>query len=417
MKIGINTEIAFTYLVSRRKQTIVAALGVTFGIGMFIFMNSLITGTNNWSEKVMLSSMPHIRLYNDNKISGHEMLDRYMGTNTINLISNPQLVSQDNRITNPDELVRLLHERKDITSLSKQVTTNVIYNNGNVQENGKVLGVNILEQDKMFDITSTMVAGSVKAMSGNPNAILIGVGLAEKLNLKKGDYVTVTTATTTGPVTKTLEVVGIFQTTIKAIDNTQSYANIPVVQQLLHKDRSYITDIYINIKDHIKAPETAELLQQQTGYTTEAWQTSNAQSLAGKKIRDIIANSIVITILIVAGFGIYNILNMVIYEKIKEIAILKATGFQGIHVIGIFIRQALLIGLIGVIAGLIFGWLLSVAVSHIYIGVGTVEYLPIEFLLKHYVQGAVFGLATAFFAGYIPAVRASKVDPVQIIRG
>lgn len=414
MKFGINTEIAFTYLVSRRKQTMVAALGVTFGIGMFIFMNSLITGTNNWSEKIMLSSMPHIRLYNDNKISGHEMLDRYIGTNTINLISNPQLVAQDNRITNPDEVIRLLQQRNDITSLSKQVTTNVIYSNGNVQENGKVLGVNILEQDKMFDITSTLIAGSVNALAGNPNAILVGTGLADKLNLKKGSYVTITTS---GSVTKTLEVVGIFRTTIKAIDNTQSYANIPVVQQLLHKDRSYITDIYINIKDHLTAQETAKNIQTQTGYTTESWQSSNEQSLAGKKIRDIIANSIVITILVVAGFGIYNILNMVIYEKIKEIAILKATGFQGIHVIGIFIRQALFIGIIGDIGGLIFGWLLSVAVSHIYIGVGTVAYLPIEFLLKHYVQGALFGIATAFFAGYIPAVRASKVDPVQIIRG
>jgi lipoprotein-releasing system permease protein len=125
----------------------------------------------------------------------------------------------------------------------------------------------------------------------------------------------------------------------------------------------------------------------------------------------------IITIFIVAGFGIYNILNMVIYEKIKEIAILKATGFQGKDVISIFLRQSLIIGVIGSFAGMLLGWSVSYTVSKMYLGLGNVEYLPITFLAKHYIQGGVFGIVTAFFAGYIPAVRASKVDPVLIIRG
>lgn len=413
MKSGINTEVAFTYMVGRRKQTIVAALGVTFGISMFIFLNSLITGTNEYTEKTMLSATPHIRLYNDNRISDHVMLDRYMGNKTINLISNPQLVPDDNKIINPDVVLQQLQKRKEIISMSKQVSTNIIYSNSNVEENGNIFGVNILEQDKMFDITSSMITGDVKSLINKPNGIIIGVGLAERLNLKKGDNITVTSTT----ASKTLEVTGIFKTTIKTVDNTKTYCNIPVVQQLLQKDRSYITDIYINIKNYYNAPATAESIQQETGYTVETWQSSNEQSLAGKKIRDVIANSVVITILIVAGFGIYNILNMVIYEKIKEIAILKAVGFQGRHVISIFVLQALFIGIIGSILGMIVGWGISYSVSKMYIGLGNVTYLPIAFEPRHYIQGAMFGVITSFLAGYIPAIRASKVDPVQIIRG
>lgn len=414
MNIGINTEIAFTYMVSRRKQTVVAALGVTFGISMFIFMNSLITGSNEWSEKIMLSSTPHLRLYNDNKMNDNQMLDKYAGNKTINLISNPKFINNDNKINNPDALLQQLQQRKEIIAISKQVSTNVIYANGSVQENGNIQGVNILEQDKMFDISSTMISGNVKALANNPNGIIIGAGLAQKLNVSKGDYITLAT---TNVATKRLEVVGIFKTTIKGVDNTRSYTSIAFVQQMLQKDRSYITDIYINIKDYNNTAAIAKSIASQTGYTVETWQSNNEQSLAGKKIRDVIANSVVITILIVAGFGIYNILNMVIYEKIKEIAILKATGFQGVHVISIFIRQALFIGIVGAIAGLLFGWLISFTVSKMYIGLGNVTYLPIAFQLKHYIQGAVFGIVTAFFAGYIPAVKASKVDPVQIIRG
>lgn len=414
MKFGINTEIALTYMVGRRKQTIVAALGVTFGISMFIFMNSIISGTNEWSEKIMLSSTPHLRLYNDYQLSDTKMLDKYEGNKTINLISNPQFVNNNNNIINPDAVVKGLQQHKEITIMSKQVNSNIIYSSGNVQENGNVYGVNILEQDKMFDITSNMISGSVKALADNLDGIIIGVGLSEKLNVKKGDYVTLTAG---NGLTKRLQIMGVFKTTIKTVDNTKTYTNIPVVQQLLQKDRSYITDIYINVKNYNQTADLADNIQKETGYTIETWQSNNEQSLAGKKIRDIIANSVVMAILIVAGFGIYNILNMVIYEKIKEIAILKATGFQGGHVVNIFIKQALFIGAIGSMAGLLFGWFISYSVSKIYLGIGSVGYMPISFHSKHYIQGLVFGIVTAFFAGYIPALKASKVDPVQIIRG
>lgn len=413
MKVGINTEIAFTYVFGRLKQTFVAALGVTFGITMFIFMNSLITGTNQWSEEVMLSTTPHVRLYSDNKLTSNHMLNDYIGGKTINLISNPQMIESENRIINPDAVVAQLKKNKSITAISKQVSTEIIYRNGNVQENGTLFGVNILEQDKMFNITSTLIAGNIQDLVNNPSGIIIGSGLANKLNLYKGDYINVSSSN----IIKRLEVVGIFKTTVKTIDNSKCYTNIAIVQQLMQKDRTYITDIYINLKNYYTATQEAKKIQALSGYRSESWQASNEQSIAGKKIRDIIANSMVITILVVAGFGIYNILNMVIYEKIKEIAILKANGFRGKDVIGIFIRQALIIGMFGSIAGLLFGWLLSFLISKIYIGLGNVNYLPITFYLRHYIQGAAFGIITSFFAGYIPAVKASKVDPVLIIRG
>ncbi|MBO9564327.1 MAG: ABC transporter permease [Niastella sp.] len=414
MKMGVNTEIAFTYLISRKKQTLVAALGVTFGISMFIFMNSLITGTNEYSEKAMLSATPHIRLYKDHAMSSASLLDNYLGRQTVNLIVNPQLVPDDNRIDNPEAVMQLLKRNQLITAMSSQVSANVLYSHGGVQENGNLQGVDILQQDKMFDISSTLVSGSVKALDNNPGSILIGVGLAERLNLQMGDHINITTSQ---GIVKSLQVAGIFKTTIKSIDNARSYCHASAVQQLLQRDRAYITDIFINIRDHHQAPAIGRQLEQLTGFTAESWQSNNETALAGQKIRNIIANSVVITILIVAGFGIYNILNMVIYEKIREIAILKATGFQGKDVIGIFIRQALFIGMIGAIAGMVFGWLISLLVSHVYIGAGNVTYLPVTFRIRHYVQGGLFGIATSFFAGYIPALRASKVDPVQIIRG
>ncbi|MDJ1505348.1 ABC transporter permease [Xanthocytophaga agilis] len=414
MKAGINTQIAFTYLVSRRKQTALAALGITFGISMFIFMNSLISGNNDYFEKVTLSSTPHIRLYSENQMSSHAMLNNYLGTDKINLISNPKLVNADNRIYNPNSILHAIKGHKEIIAISPQVTANVICSNASIQKNGNVAGVDIIEQDKMFDITSTMITGTVEELQNTPDGSLIGNGMAKDLNLSKGDNITLTASNGT---VRRLRITGIFQTTIKSIDNTRCYTNVSIAQQLLKKDRSYITDIYINIKNYTNAPAVGKQLEALIGYQVEDWQSANEQSIAARMIRDVIANSVVITILIVAGFGIYNILNMTIYEKIKEIAILKATGFSGKHVVAIFIQQALFIGFIGGILGIGLGWLISLVVSKFYIGLGNVLYLPIAFHLKHYLQGFSFGIITAFFAGYIPARKASQVDPVSIIRG
>ena len=414
MRVDINTEIAFTYMLARKKQTGIAALGVTFGIGVFIFMNSLITGTNEYFEKMTLSAIPHIRIYNENKICTAEMLNKYKGTATINLISNPQIVNKDNHIYNPNSIIAKLETYREVVAVSPQVSANVIYSSGSVRYNGNVSGVNILEQDKMFDISSTLATGTVKDLNRSVDGIIIGVGLSENLNVKKGDHITLTVS---NGASRTLRIVGIFKTTIKNIDRARTYTNPSVVQQLLKKDRNYITEIFVNIKDHTRSAEVAGVIQNTTGYSVETWQSANQQSLAARKIRDIIANSIVVTILIVAGFGIYNILNMAIYEKIKEIAILKAVGFAGAHVISVFIRQALFIGLAGGVAGLAFGWGLSYSISKFYIGLGNVDFLPITFYPRHYITGLAFGVITAFFAGYIPAIKASKVDPVSIIRG
>ncbi len=414
LKLKVNSEIAFTYLVSRKKQTLVASLGVMFGISMYVFMNSLISGTNEYFEKITLSSTPHIRLYRDQENSSNRMLNSYLGDSTINLISNPKMINNDDRIDNPNELVRFLQSHDAVSAASPQITANVICTNGNIQGNGVVSGINILEQDKMFDITSTMIAGDVRDLHVNPNGIIIGAVMAKNLNLHIDDNITLTASSGSA---KVLRIVGIFQTTIKNVDQTKCYANVPIVQQLLKKDRSYITDIYINLKDYTKADYIGDRLSTLTGYSIETWQSANEQAIAARTIRDTIANSVVVTILLVAGFGIYNILNMMIYEKIKEIAILKATGFAGKHVIAIFIYQALLIGLIGGTAGLAFGWIVSKVVSMIYIGKGNLDYLPMSFYAKHYVQGISFGMLTSFLAGYVPAVRASGIDPVQIIRG
>ena len=415
MKFSVNTSIAQTHLLSKKKQSIVAALGVTFGISMFIFMNSVITGTNQYFEKNMLSSTPHVRLYNEAKLSTSEMMKNYFSDPNIEyLIHNPKVIEEYDGIRNSQQIMNSIKSFKEVIALTPEVSSQIIYKNGSTDINGKIFGVDILEEDKMFDVRSTMVSGNVEDLKSNINGLILGSGVAKKLNAKTGDYISISSAYGT---IQLMQVVGIFKTTIKSIDNSKAYANILSVQRLLKKNRDYITDIKINIHDYNKAETFAKKIAHITGYTAEDWKSANEQLLAATLIRNFIANSVVITILIVAGFGIYNILNMTIYEKMKDIAILKATGFSGKDVISIFLQQALIIGIIGGTVGLILGYAISYLASQIYIGKGNLQYLPIAFLTQHYITGFLFGIITTLGAGYFPAKKASQIDPVQIIRG
>jgi len=126
------------------------------------------------------------------------------------------------------------------------------------------------------------------------------------------------------------------------------------------------------------------------------------------------------TLLIVAGFGIYNILNMTIYNKMKDIAILKAMGFAGADVKNIFMIQSLVIGFLGGIAGLLIGYGLSYLISTAPFNGGDIislDHFPVNFDPRYYVTGIVFGVTTTAVAGYMPSRKASKVDPIEILRG
>ena len=217
-----------------------------------------------------------------------------------------------------------------------------------------------------------------------------------------------------------LKVVGYFQSGLMDVDNVQSYATIGTTQKLLGESNNYITDIQLKLKDILLAPQLAKEYSQLYDVEAIDIQTANSQFETGSSVRSLISYAVGITLLIVAGFGIYNILNMMIYEKMDSIAILKATGFSGKDVNRIFILIALSIGVFGGLLGLIFGFGLSAFIDQIPFNtpsLPTIKTYPINYNPKFYMIGAVFSIITTYFAGYFPSRKASKIDPVIIIRG
>ena len=150
------------------------------------------------------------------------------------------------------------------------------------------------------------------------------------------------------------------------------------------------------------------------------FRTANSQIETGTSIRNMITYAVSLTLLLVAGFGIYNILNMLIYEKMNDIAILKAVGFSGGDVKTIFISQAMIIGFVGGLIGLGLGYAVALWIDYAPFeteALPTIKTFPVNHDPKYYVIGMFFAIVSTFLAGYLPAKRAEKIDPVDIIRG
>jgi lipoprotein-releasing system permease protein len=418
MNLKLIFSIAKSLLLARWKQTLVAAIGVTFSITMFITLLSFMTGLNDLLDGLILNRTPHIRIYNEIKPNVNQPVN--LATNTEhkhNFISSIKSGNSRQEIYNYAAITQVLKKDERVLGYSPKIIAQVFFNDGPIDITGIVNGINVEDESKLFHFNEYITAGNASDIERLSNSIVLGKGLADKLLVNIGDVIQLTTSK---GERFPLKVVGYFQSGLQEFDKTQSYASIATVQKILGKPSSYVTDLQVKLKDINAAPLVTKEYARLFNTDAEDIQTANSQFETGTFVRTLISYAVGITLLVVAGFGIYNILNMMIYEKMDTIAILKATGFAGKDVKKIFIVIALSIGFFGGMAGLLFGFGLSSVIDQIPFNTAalpTVKTYPVNYNPMFYLIGSVFSLITTYFAGWFPARKASKIDPVIIIRG
>lgn len=412
------TEIAIALMLARWRQTLVAAIGVAFSIALFVTLLGFMQGLNQLLDGIVLNRTPHIRLYNDIQPSKLQPIDLSLQYKDYHhFISSVKPFNTRKEIYNSQPIINKLNKDERIVGVAPKLTTQVFYNLGNIDLNGIINGVQVDQEAKLFAFSDYVIEGNYQELQTISNSIILGIGVADVINAKIGDIITVTS---TEGEQFSLKVIGFFESGMSEIDKVQSFASLSTTRKLLGVNSSYISDIQIKLKDLNKAPELALEYEKLFNLDAEDIQTANAQFETGSDVRTIISYAVGVTLLIVSGFGIYNILNMLIYEKMDTIAILKATGFAGSDVKKIFISISMSIGVAGALGGALAGFLMSLGIDAIPFSapsLPSVDTYPIDYGIQYYATAMIFAMVTTYLAGWMPARKASKVDPVIIIRG
>lgn len=411
-------DISKTHLMAKMKQTVVAALGVTFGISTFIILMSFMTGLNQLLDGLVLNRTPHIQLYNKIEPSKTQPIESsQIFKDQLQLIHSIKPKVKLERIHNALPLLTELRNNSKVMGATPQTTAKVFYMAGSNKLNGVLNGIELKEEVRLFNFKDYIVQGDANSLLKRKNSILLGSGIAKKLSLDIGDKIQV--MSTNGSF-HDLIIGGIYQSGLAEVDDVQSFVSITLAQKVMGVGNNYISRIHVKLNDIAHAVPMAKTIESFYEVSALDIKSANAQFDTGSDIRNLISYAVSITLLIVSGFGIYNILNMFIYEKMNDIAILKATGFTSHDVMFIFISQALIIGFFGGLLGITIGYVVSAYIDTIPFvteALPTIKTYPINYDINFYISGVVFALVSTFLAGFLPAKKAQNIDPVDIIRG
>jgi lipoprotein-releasing system permease protein len=216
-----------------------------------------------------------------------------------------------------------------------------------------------------------------------------------------------------------MKIVGLFETGTTAIDEGQAYVLLKRAQALFGRmDRA--NKLVIQLDDPYAAREDAAVIEAHVGYRAESWQEASQSLMSVLLIRNIIMYSVVSAILVVASFGIFNVISTVVMEKRRDIAILKSIGFHARDVRRIFLAEGVAIGVVGSVLGVGLGYALMALLAVVKIqppGLTDAVNLPIYWGVDQLLLAALFAVLSAAGASYFPARKAGRVHPVDILRG
>lgn len=410
----LTLKIALTHLYSRRRQTLMSLLGVMLGVAFFMAVSSLMRGSERDFIKRLVDSAPHITISDEFRNPPEQPAVKAFPNAAVS-VSNVKPRTEVRGIRGYKqkmEYVARLPGVRVAPVLSGQIILTFAGKEEGVLMNGVVPGM----MTGVSDIEDKIVAGSLQALAGNPNGVIIGRALAKKMNLDMGDNLTVSSPV--GQV-RTMKIVGLFETGMTAVDEGQAYVLLKRAQVLLDRpDRA--NRLVMQLDDPYASREMAARIEEHVGYRAQSWQEASESLLSVLLVRNIIMYSVVSAILVVASFGIYNIISTVVMEKRRDIAILKSMGFTARDIRRIFLWEGTFIGIMGSIAGLAVGMGLMAVLAALRFqppGVTIPINLPIYWGLDQALMASAFATLSAMGAAYFPARKAGLVHPVDILRG
>ena len=408
--------VALRQLWDRKLLNGIAVLGVALGVLVLIGINGIMQGFQQKFLSNILKISPHVTLFDKQLRPAPSILARFEETFVAEHVSHQTPSDRPLRISRPTEVVRSIERMEGVGAAAPSLVGSAVLAIGAKQYSVDLRGIDPIKQDRVTPISGYIQAGSYRALHIASDGILLGSGVASRIGAKVDDVVVVGT-----PVGErlNLRVVGIFEAGIPPVDAVRAYVTLENAQTILGKP-DVVGRIEVRLLDPETGPVVAERLERALGYDAESWQETNANFLSLFKQQNTIISFVVSAILAVGGFGILAIQIMIVLQKTRDIAILRSVGFRRFDILTMFLLQGGIIALIGGAIGNVGGhYLLGFLGSLKTKQEGLVK--SDTFLVyddpRFYYYGVAFALCIGLLASLIPALRASRVEPVDVLRG
>lgn len=408
--------LSLKHLFSRKKQSLLILLGIVIGTAAYVAISGMMLGFQTKLMDQLVNNDAHIRISAREELLTANTLNSYSSAAHVFWAIPPSGRKDSAKIEYPIGWFNKLDADPDVLFAVPQVNLNVIFNRARVTQAGRLIGADPARQEKISNIEQYMIAGKFKDIGNSGNHLVIGKQLLEKLGARLSETILVSSGK---GAPQPFKVVGIFETGSRNIDEGTAFSSLSDTQKL-RGTPSEITDIAVKILDPNKAQEKALLWKNNTNEKVIAWQESFASILSVFKTQDIVRNSMTISIIVVASFGIYNILSILVTQKKRDIAILRSMGFTPKDIIQLFFNQGLILGVVGGIAGLILGVIICWLMGQIDITPGRIGSNTGKMIISYdyiiYVKAFAIALCATLFSSILPARAAGKLEPMDIIR-
>jgi len=424
MTVPYEIFVGLRYLRAKRRNrtislnTFVSIAGITLGVAALIGTVGIMTGFKEDIQAKILGTTAHI-IVQDRMKDGMTDYDKVaiQVQEVPDVVAATPFILKQVMLTTPSGVqgvvIRGIDPQREgtVTELAKNLST------GELSDLQKPIKI---KQPPADDPTGTPV-------ETEKPGIILGKELALRLGAFMGDTVNVVSPPA-GPISaigmvpkiRTFAVAGIFQSGMYEYDSSLAYIDLAEAQKFFNMSGS-VTGVEIKVTDVFRADETARSVEHSLGFAYGArdWMAMNRNLFSALKLEKTMMFLLLVLITIVASFNIVSTLTMIVTEKQKEIAILKAMGATKKSIRRIFMLNGLIIGLTGTAIGIPLGYAFLWLIQTFWTFDPTVYYIsriPVHVLASDVLLVAGSAILISFAATLLPSRQAAKLEPVAALR-
>lgn len=408
--------LAIQHLITRKKQSLITLLGIMIGTTAFIVMSCFFVGVQKQITDSLVSGDAHIKIYaNEEDITAESIQNKLLRKyKDVSWIRRPGGRRKFNSIEDPNKWDEVFEKSADFIARSPVYSTTVLIKQDNETWTLGLTGMIPSEFVKITNIESKMTKGSILDLNKGAGSLIIGEELSQALGKEVGDTIVVTS---NSGKNFPLKIIGLFNTSNRRADLGSGYVTIYDTQKMGAQPGA-ISQIFVKVKDFQQAANISNQWKKISNDKVESWDQAHEGLISMFQSQDMTRYMATGIIMLVASFGIYNILNMIVTQKRKDIAILRSMGFEAQDIVKLFLIQGVSLGFVGGILGMIIGFFICKSIGRVQFGPPNSrgDGFTLDFNFQIYLISFVISNSAAILASILPSRSASKLMPIEIIR-